>query len=95
MAGIRIKLDTKGISEILKSKEFAEVIHEKANDIAVEASALFGRAEKGIVVDDYETDRAASSVTIRDLGAKAAEAKDGVLTKAAGLAGLEVKSKHG
>lgn len=94
MAKIKFTLDKAGVAELLKSDDFQAAVHEKAVAISAAAEgALTSPAEHGVVVDDYETDRAASSVTIRDVRAKAWEARDGILTRAAGKAGLEVRSR--
>lgn len=46
-----------------------------------------------IIVDEYTTDRRAASVTIAHAAGLAAQAKHGVLTKAAASVGLEVRAR--
>jgi hypothetical protein len=46
-----------------------------------------------VVVDEYTTDRAAASVTIRDVRGRLWEVRDGVLTRAAAAQGLEVRRR--
>jgi hypothetical protein len=89
-----IKLDSAGIVAMLKSSGTQSLVHDAAESIARSAEgATGGRAENGIVVDDFTAgDRAASSVTIRDVRSRLWEARDGVLTRAAASAGLEVRS---
>lgn len=86
-----VKLDHDGIAEKLKSPEVQEAVHELAQLIADQVAGEV-EAEDGVVVDDYVTDRAASSVTIRDASGKLWEVRDGVLTRAAAAVGFEVTS---
>ena len=88
MAKTTIELDSAGIREILNSSEVAAAIHGYADQIADSVRAV--RPGVDVVVDDYQTDRAASSVTIRDVRGQTWQANDGILTKAATAAGLEV-----
>lgn len=85
-----VKLDRQGIAEYLKSQPVARVMHEVATDVERDL-AIDPAAD--VVVDDYVTDRAASSVTIRDPRAKVWQARDGVLTRAAAAVGLEVTDR--
>lgn len=87
---MEVRLDSKGIAEFLKSAELAHVIHDIAEQVAGNAQAVTD-AEVG--VDDYVTDRAASSVTILDPRGMEFQARDGLLTRAAAAAGLEVTAK--
>lgn len=88
----KIELDHDGWAEVLNSPEVAKVVHGLAATIA---STVRGSLPVGtdVVVDDYRTDRAASSVTIRDARGRLWQVRDGVLTKAAAANGLEVKAK--
>lgn len=91
MARPKFKRDSKGIEQILKSAKVAKAIHSKAEQVrSATVTSLGFDARDGVVVDDYTTDRAASSVTIRDPRALAAQATTGVLTKSATAAGLEI-----
>lgn len=85
-----IELDHDGIAAVLKSPEMAAAIHAKAEEVAGNARATH---DTDIVVDDYTTDRAASSVTIRDSRAALWQATEGVLTRSAAAAGLEVTER--
>jgi hypothetical protein len=89
MARQVIKLDHAGIAEFLKSEKIADVIDGYAQQIAGSVSAMLPPGAD-VVVDNYTTDRAAAAVTIREPMAQAWQASDGVLTKAATAAGLEV-----
>lgn len=93
MAKIKFVIDRVGISDLLKSDDFQQAVHDKAETIAAAAREAMPDAHRGVVVDDYTTDRAASSVTIRDPLALDLEAREGVLTRAAAAAGLEVTER--
>lgn len=82
------KLDTAGVGEVLKSGEMASAINALAASVAGGVSVP---AE--VTVDSYTTDRAAASVTIKDARGMLWQARDGVLTRAAAGAGLEVRSR--
>lgn len=88
----KVKLDHDGIAEMLKSAPVVALCHDVAEQVAEQVASEV-EASDGVVVDDYITDRAASSVTIRDASGKLWEVRDGVLTRAAAAAGLEVTSK--
>ncbi|MFG3715801.1 hypothetical protein [Micromonospora sp. NPDC047730] len=92
MAGVDIRLDHKGIAELLKSAEFAEAMAEKAGEVAatVKAHQSIRRHKMPVTTGAFETDRATHSVTIADPGGLPVQAKYGVLTQAATAAGLEV-----
>lgn len=85
-----IKLDRAGIRQILTSAEVAAAVHDVAQEIASHAQATQPSAD--IVVDDYVTDRAASSVTVRDVKALLWQVKHGHLTRAAAAAGVTIRS---
>jgi len=89
MALVFDKLDRAGVAELLKSAEFAAAVHGIAESIR--GNVQVNDAE--VVVDDYTTDRAASSVTIKHPQALAWQARDGVLTRAASGAGVEVTAQ--
>lgn len=82
--------DNRGIAEILRT-QFKDDTHQLAETIAANVRAQHPDAD--VVVDDYMTDRAASSVTIRDVRGRIWQVRDGVLTRAASAAGLEVTER--
>lgn len=87
---VAFRRDSKGIADILKSDGVRDAVHGEAEQVA---SAVRARQrDADVVVDDYTTDRAASSVTVRDPQAQEMQARDGLLTAAAASAGLEVRS---
>jgi hypothetical protein len=78
-----IKLDRKGIAELLKSDAFAALTNETARKIA---SDIGPDAE----VEAYTTDRKAASVKVP----AERQARDGALTRAASANGLTVTAKR-
>lgn len=84
--------DTSGIAEILKSPEMRAALHSVADPIAANIRAQKPDME-GLAVDDYTTDRAAVSITILDVRGKLWQVRDGILTRAAAAAGLEVTER--
>lgn len=92
MADDRVNLDSKGIAALLNSDAVASAVHDLTERIATNVRGA--RPEADVVVDDYQTDRRASSVTIREPQAKAWQARDGILTRAAAAEGLEVTERQ-
>lgn len=101
MTRVRVTLNHAALGEILKVNA-ADLVREKAEEIARNVDAqgltaaggwdLFGLPpELTATVVHTVTDRARSTVAINHPAALAFEAKHGVLTKAAGEAGLEVR----
>lgn len=86
-----VKLDSKGMAALLNSSDVARAVHDLAEQIARDVSTQEPDAD--VVVDDYQTDRRASSVTIRDVRGRLWQARDGILTRAAASAGLEVTER--
>ncbi|WP_280410691.1 hypothetical protein [Nocardia asiatica] len=82
MAADRIRLNTRNIEKLLKSAEFAAMTNDAARRVAANAGP---DAE----VQEYTTDRRAAAVVVP----AEQQARDGVLTRAAAAAGLEVKQK--
>ena len=78
----RVKLNRKGVAELLKSQGYADAVNAAARSIA---SDIGDEAE----VTDYTTDRKAASVSIP----MHLEASQGLLARAAASVGLEVKAR--
>lgn len=82
------------LDALLKDPGIAGEVNALARQVAANAEHT---TEAGVtldvVVDEYTTDRRAASVTIAHAAGLAAQAKHGVLTKAAAAAGLEVRSR--
>lgn len=89
---VKVELDHKGIAEVLKSEGARAAVHGLAEKIADEVRAADDSLD--VVVDDYTTDRAAASVTIRDQRGRLLQVRDGILTRAASAAGLEVRERQ-
>lgn len=83
-----LKLDHAAIRQMISSRAFSDLVHDAALDIAAAVHA--SKPGSDVAVDRYTTDRAAASVTIRDVRGRIWQARDGVLTRAAAAAGLEV-----
>ncbi|MFD6638326.1 hypothetical protein ACFWDN_21195 [Micromonospora chalcea] len=96
MPGPNIRLDHKGIAEILKSAGFAAAVAAKAAEVEaiVSAHQSIRRHEMPVESEAYETDRAAHEVTIAHPGGLGVEGKYGALTQAARAVGLEVTDQH-
>lgn len=85
-----VELDHDGIAEMFKSDEWAATIKATADEVA---GKVRGETDAEVKVDTYTTDRAAASVTILDPRGAELQARDGILTRAAAAAGLEVTEK--
>ncbi len=90
-----VKLDHRGISQLLKSLEMREAVHSAAENAAaaLRSDPSVVRNGVAVTVEDYTTDRAACSVSIAHPAGVAIQAKHGSVTKAARAAGLQVKGK--
>jgi len=82
--------DSAGIAQILKSPEFAKAVDDIAQRVAAQVRS---RKNVEVVVDRYTTDRAAASVTIRDVRGMIYHVRDRIFDAAAGSVGLEVNSR--
>lgn len=85
------RLDSAGIREFLKSQELRSAVDTLAGQIADQVRPNVP-ADVVVSVRSYTTDRGAASVTVQDVRAMAWQARDGILTRAAGNLGLEVKA---
>lgn len=94
----KVKLSSRGIEAVAKSREVAAAVERLANEVAdvVRSQGVFVEGVPGatalpVEVSVYETDRARASVTIAHPSGLAVQAKHGALTRAASAVGLEVK----
>lgn len=87
----RFELDAAGVREILRGQEVRGLIDGLAAEVAGNIRAL---VEPGTTIEvrGYTTDRGAATVVVADARAMGWQARDGILTRAAGSAGLEVKA---
>ena len=81
----KVRLNRAEIKRLLKSPEFRKLATAAANDIGEKA----GGKRKGVIVDEYTTDRTAAAVKVPTIR----QTKSGALTRAAAAAGLEVRSR--
>ncbi|MFT2014593.1 hypothetical protein ACMA1D_01910 [Streptomyces sp. 796.1] len=85
-----LTLDYQGIRAYLRGPAVREAIDGYAAAVATEIRAAEPRAT--VTVRSYTTDRGGATVAVEDVRAMAWQARDGLLTRAAGRAGLEVKA---
>lgn len=92
---MEFKLDRAGVGEILRSAEMAAVVDDLAEQLAAQVRAGISDPDvaAAVDVDSYVTDRAAAAVTIVHPAGMALQARNGVLTRAAAAAGLDVRSR--
>lgn len=88
---IDFRLDAAGVREILRGQDVRDLIDGKAGEVADNVRALVDRGTP-VEVRKYTTDRGAATVVVADVRAMAWQARDGILTRAAGFAGLEVRA---
>lgn len=90
----RFELDARGVREVLGSPEVRQMVDGAATDIT---ARIRSKLPPGTTVTSksYTTDRGAASITIADVRGMAWQARDGVLTRAAGEAGAEVRGWNG
>ncbi|MEV4970565.1 hypothetical protein [Streptomyces scopuliridis] len=87
---IDFRLDTAGVREILRGPEVRQLIDGKAGEVAANARALIPPGTR-VEVRAYTTDRGAATVVVADRRAMGWQARDGILTRAAGFAQLEIR----
>ncbi|MFF6985597.1 hypothetical protein [Streptomyces sp. NPDC010273] len=85
------RLDTRGVRQVLTGPEVRSVVDGLAEEIAVHVRSALPEGTV-VSVHGYTTDRGAASVTVEDVRAMAWQARDGILTRAAGAVGLEVRA---
>lgn len=85
------RLDSRGVREILRGPGVRQVVDGLAGEVAGHVRALLPEAAP-VEVRGYTTDRGAATIVVADARAMGWQAKDGILTRAAGAAGLEVKA---
>lgn len=86
----RLELDRQGIREFLGGAEVRTMVDGVAEDIRARVRAKLPPGTR-VEIKKYNTDRGAASVTVADVRGMAWQARDGVLTRSAGEAGVEVK----
>lgn len=103
MARGKVRLDSSGIRELLKSREVAQATEAAAEAVVANVKSMnirVGDKDGGphendlpVTVRMVETDRAHAIVALAHPAGEAVQAKHGALTKAAAEAGLDFKAK--
>ncbi|WP_331445864.1 hypothetical protein [Streptomyces xanthochromogenes] len=88
----KLKLDSRGVREILRGEDVRTLIDGVAEEVAANVRALVP-PDTAVEVRSYTTDRGAATVVVADVLAMTWQAKDGILTRAAGFARLEVRPR--
>lgn len=90
-APMTFRLDRAGVRQALQQEGIRNEVDRVAARIAASVRA---RVPAGVRVEvtSYTTDRAAAAVTVLDVRGAGWQARDGLLTRAAGAAGLEVRA---
>lgn len=101
----KVRLDFRGVGDVLKSREMTAVVEAAGEAVASNVKAQGIRVgdrdgrprevDMPVDVQMQETDRAVAVVAINHPSGEAVQAKHGALTKAAAEAGLEVRSRFG
>ncbi|MFF9568499.1 hypothetical protein [Streptomyces sp. NPDC014685] len=86
----RFELDSAGVREFLGGSEVRAMVDGVAEDVRARVRAKLPPGTR-VEIKKYETDRGAASVTVADVRGMAWQARDGILTRSAGEAGIEVK----
>jgi hypothetical protein len=88
------RLDSQGVRKVLRSPEVRQMVDGVAVDVM---SRVRAKVPQGVpvTVRTYTTDRGAASITVADIRAMSWQARDGILTRSAGEAGIEVKGETG
>lgn len=86
-----LQLDSAGIRQLLRGDDVRLLIDGAAEDILARVKDALP-PDTPVILSKYTTDRGAAAVTIADIRGMAWQARDGVLTRAAAQAGLEVKA---
>lgn len=87
---ITYKPDRQGTGQILR-ETYRPAVNDAAKRIAANVRAE--RPGTTVVVNTYTTDRSAASVTITEPEGRLLQVRDGILTRAAAAAGLEVRAR--
>ena len=83
--------DRQGTAQILK-ETLKPVVQEATRKVA--ANVLAQDPDLDLVVGFYTTDRAGGSITIREPQGRLLAVRDGIFTRAAGAAGLEIRTRR-
>lgn len=95
MAAPKIRLDSRGIGEVLKRAQLASLVRAEAEAVAANVGTITAHDGQVVPVEVSTgvTDRTIARVTLTHAAGLGLQAKHGTLTKAASAAGLEVRGK--
>src|SRR5690606_2969079 len=95
MAAVRLRVDHRAIESVLRPAPAVEAIAQRAILIDEEGQnhQSVRRHKMPVKRESYKTDRAGEAVIIAHPGGLAVQAKYGALTRAARVAGLEVRKE--
>lgn len=92
-SGINVKLNHRGMAELLKSDEVRAALTQRAERVLAKAKADphddTGAYERGLHIEQHTTDRAVVRVVSGDWKGHILEAKYGILSRALDAAGGE------
>jgi hypothetical protein len=91
---VDFQLDTAGVREVLRGPEVRLLVDGLAGHIAARVRASVP-AGVPVITRGYTTDRGAATVVVEDARAMGWQARDGILTRAAGAEGLEIRAWGG
>lgn len=91
MADVEFELDTAGVREFLRGPELRALVNQVAGQVYAHVRASVPN-DVPVELRTYTTDRGAATVAIPDPRGMLLQARDGVLTRAAGAAGLEIRA---
>lgn len=86
-----LRVDYAGVGTVLKGPDVSVLVRETATAVAEFVPDTVDGEYLETVVEEYATDRASAQVLVKHPYAAAMQAKYGILTRAAGAAGLEVR----
>ncbi|MFC8009154.1 hypothetical protein [Streptomyces cinereoruber] len=84
------ELDYRGVREFLIGDEVRALVDGVAEDVRARVRAKLPPGTR-VEIRKYTSDRGAAAVTVADIRGMAWQARDGILTRSAGEAGIEVK----
>ncbi|RVW06741.1 hypothetical protein [Rhodococcus spongiicola] len=86
------QLDHAGVEKILQSPAVMQMVNALAEQVAANVRGQLDD-DVPVEVDTYTSDRQVASVAIKHPGGRGFQLQRGALTRAAGMVGLEVRSK--
>jgi hypothetical protein len=87
---VDFRLDAAGVREVLRGPDVRALVDSVAAEVGANVGALVPPGTT-VEVRSYTTDRGAATVVVADPRAMGWQARDGILTRAAAFARLEVR----